>query len=115
LARAKNQILDIRQKPRAVAAPASQTAALSPDSLPSPAQTISGGLIDITFTSTPPNAVVSIGRMALGRTPFTTKLSPGIYKATFYATGYEDLVQQVTVAPGDSATLNATLKVSANQ
>jgi hypothetical protein len=80
---------------------------------PSPAP--STGLIEITFTSNPPNALVTMYGQPVGRTPFTnTKLAPGTYDATFAASGYANLVQQVTVAPGYPAMVTATLKTSGN-
>jgi len=72
-------------------------------------------MIDFTFASTPPNAVVSMYGQPIGRTPVTTKLAPGTYEATFAASGYASLVQQVTVAPGYPAMVTATLKASGNQ
>src|SRR6266851_4512967 len=76
-----------------VSAPvAASTHALLP---PPPAPT--NGLIDITFTSTPANALVSIGGMALGRTPFTTKIPLGYYKATFSIYGYANSNESLSV------------------
>jgi hypothetical protein len=74
--------------------------------------TVAGGLVEFTFTSSPPNALVTIGAMRIGRTPFTTKLSPGTYKVTFAAAGCENLIQQVTVGPGYPAALSAALKTN---
>ena len=53
-----------------------------------PSNAVVGGLMEITFTSNPANALVIIGGMAIGRTPFITKLPPGVYKATFAVYGY---------------------------
>jgi len=55
-----------------------------------PSNTIVGGLMEITFTSNPVNALVIIGGMALGRTPFT-KLPPGLYKASLRSTATRTL------------------------
>jgi hypothetical protein len=73
------------------------------------APTAANGLLEVTFLSNPPNAVVFIGGMSIGRTPFTTKLPANMYKATFSADGYFSAVQEVTVAPGYPATVTATL------
>jgi hypothetical protein len=63
--------------------PVMSPATFTPTVAPAPSNPIVGGLVDITFTSTPANALVTIGGMALGRTPFTTKIPLGYYKATF--------------------------------
>jgi len=68
------------------------------------------GVLEITFTSTPANALVSIGGQALGRTPFVTKLSPGFYKATFSVAGFASSVQNMTVGLGNPTTVDATLQ-----
>jgi hypothetical protein len=79
----------------------------------SPAPT--NGLLEITFTSNPPNALVIIGGMALGRTPFTTKLPPGAYKATFAVYGYSNSVESIAVGAGYPTTVNATLQAGSTQ
>ena len=88
-------------------------ATTTPSQNPAPAPL--NGLIEITFTSNAPNAVVSMYGQPIGRTPVTTKLAPGTYEATFAASGYASLVQQVTVAPGYPAMVTATLKTNGNQ
>ena len=64
-------------------------------------------LVDISFTSTPPGAVVSMYGTLVGRTPFTTRLVPGTYQAVFAADGFHDLSQSVSVGPGYSKTVHA--------
>lgn len=69
------------------------------------------GLIDITFTSNPTGALVSLYGMPLGRTPFITKLAPGTYKAAFSSDGYFDLFQNISVEPGHANTVNAAFEL----
>ena len=87
----------------------------TPTPSPAPAATPTNSLVEVTFTSTPPNAVVSIGGMAIGQTPFTTKLPPGSYKATFAVVGYANSVENITVGAGYPTTVTATLRASASQ
>jgi hypothetical protein len=84
----------------------------SPRNPAHPRTTSADGVIDITFISTPSNALVSIGGMGIGRTPFTTKLQPGVYKAAFSIAGYSNSVESVAVGPGNPTTVNATLHAS---
>jgi hypothetical protein len=81
---------------------------------PAPTPTVTNGLVEFTFTSTPANAVVSIGGMAIGRTPFTVKLPPGYYKATFAVVGYANSIEDITVGSGYPTTVNTTLKAGGN-
>ncbi len=67
-------------------------------------------LMDIAFLSNPPGALVIMYGSPIGRTPFTTRLSPGTYKAIFSRDGYYDLTQEVTVGPGRSNTVNAAFE-----
>jgi hypothetical protein len=69
-----------------------------------------GFLEDIAFTSNPPGALVSIYGTPVGRTPFTTKLAPGTYKAVFSADGYPDLTESMPVGPGYSNTVHAAFE-----
>jgi len=64
-------------------------------------------LVDIAFTSNPPGALVAIYGVPVGRTPFTTRLARGTYKAVFSADGHHDLTQSISVGPGYSNTVNA--------
>jgi hypothetical protein len=68
-------------------------------------------LIEIAFTSNPPGALVSIYGMAVGRTPFITKLAPGTYKAVFSVDGYYDLTQSVSIGPGCSNLVHAAFEL----
>jgi hypothetical protein len=68
----------------------------------------STGLYDITFTSTPSNALVTIAGQPIGRTPFTTKIPPGIYKTVCSFAG-DSVEKTVTVGPGYSTTVNMML------
>lgn len=64
-------------------------------------------LVDISFTSTPSGAVVSMYGTLVGRTPFTTRLAPGTYQAVFAADGFHELSQSISVGPGYSKTVHA--------
>jgi hypothetical protein len=50
-----------------------------------------------------------------GRTPFTTKLPAGYYKAAFAVVGYANSVESITVGSGYPTTVNATLRASSAQ
>jgi hypothetical protein len=65
-----------------------------------------GFLADIAFTSNPPGALVTMYGAPVGRTPFTTRLAPGSYKAVFSTEGYRDLTQSLTVGPGHASTVH---------
>jgi hypothetical protein len=96
--------------------PQATPATTSPPPSPAPAPSApTGGVVEITFTSTPANVLVTIGGMALGRTPFTTKLPPGFYKATFAVAGFTNSTENMTVGAGYPTTVNATLQASGGQ
>lgn len=80
-----------------------------------PSNAVVGGLMEITFTSNPANALVIIGGMAIGRTPFITKLPPGVYKATFAVYGYLNSTENIAVGAGYPTTVNATLQATSAQ
>jgi len=67
------------------------------------------GVLDITFTSAPPNALVIIGGAALGRTPFTAKLPTGAYKVTFSLAGYTSSIETIGVGAGYPLAVDAKL------
>jgi hypothetical protein len=64
-------------------------------------------LVDLSFTSNPPGALVALYGTPIGRTPFTTRLAPGTYKAVFAPDGYRELSETITVGPGYSNTVHA--------
>jgi hypothetical protein len=68
-------------------------------------------LVDIAFTSNPPGALVTMYGTPIGRTPFTTRLATGKYKAVFSADGYYDLTQSIAVGPGYSNTVHAAFEL----
>ena len=99
--------------PMVVTASPTPEPAQTPAPPPNPPSTApAGGLLNIAFTSVPANALVSIGGMAIGRTPFTTKLPPGYYKATFSVAGFENSIENMTVGAGYPTTVTSTLKAS---
>jgi hypothetical protein len=67
-------------------------------------------LVDIAFTSNPPGALVSMYGTPVGRTPFTTRLASGSYKAVFSADGFRDLTESISVGPGYSNTVHAAFE-----
>jgi hypothetical protein len=67
-------------------------------------------VFDVTFTSAPPNALVTITGQPIGRTPFTTKLPPGSYKAVFSVDGYAAVSKDVPVGTGFPTTVSTTLR-----
>jgi hypothetical protein len=67
-------------------------------------------LIDVTFTSTPADALVSISGMSLGYTPLVCKLQSRRYKVAMRLSGYAEWRQEVTVYVGTTTTVNAELK-----
>jgi S1-C subfamily serine protease len=91
------------------------SAPVTPTVAPAPSNPVVGGIVDITFTSTPANALVSIGGMALGRTPFTTKIPLGYYKATFSVYGYANSIESLSVGNGYPTTVNAMLQANSTQ
>jgi hypothetical protein len=66
-----------------------------------------GFLVDMTFSSNPSGALVSMYGTPIGHTPFTTRLAPGTYKAVFSTDGYRDLTRSVPVGPGYSNAVDA--------
>jgi len=69
-----------------------------------------GFLADIAFTSNPAGALVTMYGAPIGRTPFTTRLAPGTYKAVFSTDGYRDLTQNLTVGPGHANTVHVAFE-----
>lgn len=67
-------------------------------------------LAEVTFTSDPPGARVTMYGLRVGQTPFTTRLAPGAYQAVFSADGYDNLTQTIPVGPGYPRTVHAGLK-----
>ena len=68
-------------------------------------------LVDIAFSSNPPGALVTMYGAPIGRTPFTTRLAPGTYKAIFSADGYNDVTQSISVGPGYANTVHAAFEL----
>lgn len=68
-------------------------------------------LQDVAFTSNPPGAMVHMYGTPVGRTPFVTRLAPGVYQALFSIPGYSDLNETLTVGPGYSNTVHAPFEM----
>ncbi len=68
-------------------------------------------LVDITFSSYPQGAMVTMYGARLGRTPFTTKLARGAYRATFSVEGYADMSKSLEVGPGQPNTVDAEFEL----
>jgi hypothetical protein len=71
-----------------------------------------GSMVDITFTSNPPGVIVSMYGQPIGRTPFTTRLQPGTYRAVFSGIGYGPVTKDVAVGAGFPTTVSATLQAA---
>jgi hypothetical protein len=67
-------------------------------------------LVDVTFTSTPADALVSISGMSLGYTPLVCKLQSRRYKVAMRLSGYAEWRQDITVYIGTATIVNADLK-----
>ena len=67
------------------------------------------GLVDVTFASNPPGALVLFSGMAFRSTPFVTKLQPGKYTIRMTLAGYPDWETEVTVDAGKPTTVVAQL------
>jgi hypothetical protein len=66
-------------------------------------------LVDITFASNPPGALVSFSGMPFSHTPFVTKLQPGAYNVKLTLAGYSAWESEITVEAGKPATVVAQL------
>jgi hypothetical protein len=66
-------------------------------------------MVDVTFASNPPGALVYFTGMSFYRTPFVTKLQPGKYKIKMTLGGYPDWETEITVDTGKPATVVAQL------
>lgn len=67
-------------------------------------------LVDMAFSSNPQGALVTMYGTPIGRTPFTTKLAPGVYQTVFSANG-SSLTRSVSVGPGHSNTVSAMFEL----
>ena len=77
-----------------------------------PAQAAAHGMFEMTFTSSPANALVTIYGQPIGRTPFTSKLQAGIYQAVFTVPGYPSVKQDIAVGPGFTTNVNTTIQTT---
>jgi hypothetical protein len=71
----------------------------SPDSAP----------VSVTFTSSPRGAIVFLFGQTAGRTPLTTKLSPGTYTVQMTSSGLPNWTREIEVEPGKPLTVAADL------
>jgi hypothetical protein len=84
----------------------------SPSSWPvvAPPLTAASNVFDVTFLSSPPNALVTMYGQPIGRTPFITRLQRGAYKAVFSVDGYATVSTDVAVGNGLPTTVSTTLR-----
>jgi hypothetical protein len=81
---------------------------------PGPVKTITGPtpvnpLVDVTFASNPPGALVFFNGTAFARTPFVTKLMPGSYTIQMQLAGFPDWSSGITVDAAKPSTFVAQL------
>jgi hypothetical protein len=93
-------------------APVTLSAPPPPSSAVSAPAQPSGGLVSISFVSSPENALVTFSGVALGRTPLIAQLMPGTYKIAIAADGFDGWSQDVVVEAGKPSTVTAMLKQS---
>src|SRR5689334_10833180 len=67
-------------------------------------------LVPVTIMSDPAEAWIAVEAAPSGRTPAVLKLSPGQYRLQVKAVGFETWDQEITVLPGQTATVKAELK-----
>jgi hypothetical protein len=66
-------------------------------------------LVDVTFASNPPAALVYFAGMAFSNTPFVTKLLPGKYSIKMTLAGYPAWETEIMVDAGKPGTVVAQL------
>lgn len=71
--------------------------------------TDASALVGVTFTSTPPGALVLFAGMAFSNTPFVTKLQPGKYQITMTLDGYADWTGEIIVEASKPSTVIAQM------
>ncbi|HEV3330552.1 MAG TPA: PEGA domain-containing protein [Bryobacteraceae bacterium] len=91
------------ESPTTAASPATASRIALPSLTPA-------SMFDVTFTSTPSNALVTMSGQPIGRTPFTTRLGPGSYKAAFSVDGYATSTKDVPVGNGFPTTVSTALR-----
>jgi hypothetical protein len=97
-------------EPRGTAGPSNgTTAALS--SSP-PIVTPANGLVNVTFTSSPPGALVSFSGMAVAYTPCVIKLQAQWYRVKMKLAGYSDWASEITVEAGKPSSVVAQMERS---
>ena len=99
-----------RTKLVAVASPEPAAAASTSTASRFALLSLAPSLFEITFTSAPSNAIVTIAGQPIGKTPFTTKLPPGTYKAVFSVDGYTTMSKDLAVGTGYPTTVSTTLR-----
>jgi Zn-dependent protease with chaperone function len=70
------------------------------------------GLVNVTFTSSPPGALVSFSGMAVGYTPCVIKLEARWYRVKMKLSGFADWAGEITVEAGKPSTVVAQMERS---
>ena len=87
----------------------SATAALSTSA---PIAASANGLLNVTFTSNPPGALVSFSGMAVAYTPCVLKLEVQMYRVKMRLAGYEDWTGEIMVGARKPSTVVAQMERS---
>lgn len=91
--------------------PASGPAAQPPAQAAAPA----GELVSAVVKSTPDGADITVDGKYVGSTPSTVRLTPGDHTISIGKSGFRTWERTITVSPGGSVTINATLETVSMQ
>jgi hypothetical protein len=69
----------------------------------------------IIINTTPAGAMVSINGVQQGISPITLSVDAGTYSITIQLSGYNDISTSVTVAAGETHTLNASMTLAGGE
>ena len=101
-----------RFQPQTAGKPGSEATAGQPSAVSSAAQSANGSdqvLSSVEVKSTPDGADITVGEKYMGSTPSTLKLTAGEHKIKLEKSGFKTWNRTLTVAAGETATVNATL------